>query len=361
MPRIEQQPRQNISKEAIDIWQQTANRGKGPQSNSLKRQQHTHTGSPSSSPSNLTNSSTPPVIKPRLQRVATTASKDQQVSDEQKLGPGISITNSQPSPARDLFVQISQHSSLDRDQYLHYHSSLSTRSYLSSAPPHEDSGLGESSPAPEDSSPWKSIHGGIVPDSQSLPGSSDYHPTAKSTEDASDHIHERFHHSYCSCHSTNDGLESSNSLEAPYSDPIEDSSGFYVAESPENQIYSQRSASVPAQSFIESSSSSTNRERLLAAFIRSTSDPASVHYTSQGSLSGSGADKLVFVSSNKGTASSGEGPRSTGFGSQVRAMSASEYHSLCVMSCEMHVRCIMHRRRVRLCSTDVLRSTSTIC
>lgn len=303
-----------------------------PQSTPLKRLHHILTISPSSSRPNLTDSSIAPVIKPRLRRPATRASKGQQESDDQELGSRSPVTNPQPNPASDLFVQISQHSSLDKGRYLQYQSSLSMRSYLSSAPPHEDSGLGESSPAPEDLGPRKSIYEGILPDSQSLPGSSSYHPTASTAEDTSDHIHRRFYHSHCSPHSTTDSLELSNSLEALYSDPIEDSSGFYVAESPENKINSQRPTSVPAQRFIEGSSSSSHEERPLAAFTRSTSDPPSVHHTSQRNLSCGGAEELISGSSNKETILNSEAPRSIEFGSQVRAVSDSDYHSFCVPS-----------------------------
>ena len=75
-------------------------------------------------------------------------------------------------------VQLSQHSSLERGLYIAYHSSLSTQGASSSVPDHPDSGIGESSP--ETDSPASPVFSktGIVPDSQSLPGSSSYVPTS---------------------------------------------------------------------------------------------------------------------------------------------------------------------------------------
>ena len=77
-------------------------------------------------------------------------------------------------------VQISQHSSFERDQYIRYQSSLSTQGALSLLSPHRVSELGESSPS-SISSLEKSHQNGIVPDSQSLAGSSEYVPSINAT------------------------------------------------------------------------------------------------------------------------------------------------------------------------------------
>ena len=85
-------------------------------------------------------------------------------------------------------VEVSQHSSLDRDQYVRYQSSLSTQRLPSSLISHQDSGLGDSSPPPESSRPTQVCQHRIVPDSQSLPGSSSYVLTSSnfvSTTDSS--------------------------------------------------------------------------------------------------------------------------------------------------------------------------------
>ena len=199
-----------------------------------------------------------PVSRPRLQRTAKTVSPLQHDSDNREAESLSLIVNTQPDSIPNLFVQISQHSNLDRDQYPQYLSSLSTQSYLSSAPPHEDSGLGESSSDIEDLRLSKSDHELIVPDSQSLPGSSSYQPTVSAIENLSSHRERRVHqyHSCCSPHPSVYSSDPSNSFEARHSEPTEDSSGVYVAESPENSIYSQSSASVPDLRLVQSSGSS---------------------------------------------------------------------------------------------------------
>lgn len=80
-------------------------------------------------------------------------------------------------------VQISHHSSFERDQYIRYQSSLSTQGALSSlAPtPHQDSGLSESSSSSILISE-ETDQNDIVPDSQSLPGSSSYVPSKTVSE-----------------------------------------------------------------------------------------------------------------------------------------------------------------------------------
>ena len=151
----------------------------------------------------------------------------------------------------------------------------------SSAPPHEDSGLGESSPPPGVLDSSKSDFEGIVPDSQSLPDSSSYRPTASTTGYTSNHHRPSPH---CSLDSTGDNSPVSHISEF-LSDPVEDSSGIFVAESPENRFWSQRSASVPIQGVTQSSRSSSDRSVSLATFARSISDPTPLVLNSQESLS----------------------------------------------------------------------------
>ena len=83
-----------------------------------------------------------------------------------------------------ILVQISPHSSLEHEQYICYLASLSQVTQ-SSQVEQADSGIGESSP-PAASSPFV-VHdqAGTIPDSQSLPNSSSYRPTIKSTTSSS--------------------------------------------------------------------------------------------------------------------------------------------------------------------------------
>ena len=195
--------------------------------------------------------------------------------------------NSLPNIALYPVVQISQHSSFDRGQYLQYHSSASVYSLFSSAPPHADSGLGESSPPPEAFESSKSDLEGIVPDSQSLLGSSSYRPSASTSEDT-DRLHRRGNPNLslpCSFESTAGGENLENlDLSENLGDSIQESSGIYVAESPEARFWSQRSTSVPVQGVTNTSSSNSSCAGLLACLTRSTSDPSPLVYDTRESI-----------------------------------------------------------------------------
>lgn len=80
----------------------------------------------------------------------------------------------------DLTVRISQHSSLDRDQYLSYKSSLSSQSIFASRPSYLETESGESLlvPLSDIQSEPKPCQSDIFPDSQSAAGSSSYVPTS---------------------------------------------------------------------------------------------------------------------------------------------------------------------------------------
>ena len=89
-------------------------------------------------------------------------------------------------PRHSIAVQISPpHSSLDREQYILYLASISQQTAQSSHGRQPESDLGESSPAPA----GRRVAGSrdyntIIPDSQSLPGSSTYNPSTTFSADA---------------------------------------------------------------------------------------------------------------------------------------------------------------------------------
>lgn len=119
-------------------------------------------------------------------------------------------------------VQISQHSSLDKDLYIAYYSSSSIQGSLQSIAPHPDSGLGESSPPPEVFPSQVTQTDGVVPDSQSFPGSSSYVPTSSLVSQSTP--------------------LSTNLLERP---------GIVIPASQSSISHSQRSRSAPASSLTE--------------------------------------------------------------------------------------------------------------
>lgn len=100
-----------------------------------------------------------------------------EVQDSQQADPPI------PAPPQ-LAVQISYHSSFDRDQYELFIASDSAQGLPTSQPQRHDSGLGSSSPLQSVlSEPLVFSREAIVPDSQSLPGSSLYIPTSSRSLD----------------------------------------------------------------------------------------------------------------------------------------------------------------------------------
>ena len=180
-----------------------------------------------------------------------------------------------------VIVQISQHSSFERDLYITYQSSLLTQGNSSSLVQHPDSGLGESSPEPETSAAPAIEKDGIVPDSQSVPGSSSYVPTSSTSPDNTSIDHppptsesqiSSSAHINIACN-----FELSNSSAAGIGNSIEDvnehSSALEVAESLLSVHTSQRSKSEPAPSSIGTSTSTSSRAQPSSS-PRSASDPA---------------------------------------------------------------------------------------
>ena len=263
------------------MWERTLDESKSVRIQKSKRSNNADPTDTLQPRSNIADRLKESTTKSRLERSDRTQINEYHDLDEFEEDSLHLTSNSQPNIALAPVVQISQHSSFDRGQYLQYHSSVSVYSLFSSAPPHADSGLGESSPPPEALESSKSEFEGIVPDSQSLQGSSSYRPTASTTEDTS-RLHQHDHRNlsiHCSFDSIGEPLENSDLFET-LGDPIEDSSGknIYVAESPESRFWSQRSSSVPVQGVAVTSSSNSSSGGLLACLTRSTSDPSPLVY-----------------------------------------------------------------------------------
>ena len=175
----------------------------------------------------------------------------------------------------NIIVQVSQHSSFDKDLYLTYHSSLSTQGTSSLLLPNPKSGLGESSPPPTTTlSPVDS--NGIIPDSQSLPGSCSYRPTSSASVVVLGADQTPLTQKHCVLHSSTD-LESSTSWVAEAHDSIEDSSAVVVEASQPSVIASERSRSEPAPNTTGSSSTFPFGAQL-RSLPRSTSDPTSTYH-----------------------------------------------------------------------------------
>lgn len=176
----------------------------------------------------------------------------------------------------DFTVQISPHSSFERDQYILYQSSLSTQGALSSLPPHQDSGLGESSPSSILISE-KADQNDIVPDSQSLAGSSSYVPSTSASEGTSSHQSARDFAIACSpCIADSPDIDSSRLLETEVTRTGDAPSSSVVSTSASLIISSQRSRSVPPQSSSVASRKVSSGRAVTAQLSRSVSDPGPV-------------------------------------------------------------------------------------
>ena len=179
-----------------------------------------------------------------------------------------------PFNTPNVTVQVSQHSSLDKDLYVTYHSSLSTQRTSSLFLPHPKSGLGESSPPPTTLSPVDS--NGIIPDSQSLLGSCSYRPTSSASVAVLGADQTPPTHKSCVIHNSTN-LELSTSWVAEATDSIEDSSAVVVETSQPSGVTSERSRSEPAPNTTGSSSASPFGAQL-CSLLRSTSDPTSTYH-----------------------------------------------------------------------------------
>ena len=168
-----------------------------------------------------------------------------------------------------VVVQVSQHNSFDRDLYAAYQSPLPTQDKTPSLRAHSDSETGISLlPAAVDSN-------SIIPDSQSLPGSSSYAPTScASSAVLGVYQAPPSRRSRILCNSTD--IESTTGGLADAIESSEVSSAIVVATSQPSITSSARSRSEPLRGTIDSSSASPFGARL-PSLPRSASDPTSTH------------------------------------------------------------------------------------
>lgn len=219
-----QQPKTNVNTAAIKVWKKSGIAV--PRSSySRPRRQRRRRRRPASVRDRTATDIGVQKISPQVRYISETSSRKSYSSSEQALNKAsTSIDNQSPSfdnsNCPDVVVQVSQHSSLDRRLYTVYQSSLSSKEVSSSLPQDPDSGPGESSPEPHTSPPVATQGNTIIPDSQSLPGSSTYAPTSSSpaiirataTADLSPSIISAVGNSYLSQVITSSNFESSDSL-----------------------------------------------------------------------------------------------------------------------------------------------------
>ncbi len=254
--------------------------------------------------------------RPHHQQISETPSRERDCSDSPNHNRDTSRVSKQASTFNppSITVQVSQHSSLDRDLYIAYQSSLSTQSNLSSLIPRQNSRDRESTPECN----------GTIPDSQSLPGSSSYQPTSSTSlvvlgADQAPLAHQT------SLHNSTD-LESSSGELARSNDSIEDSSAFVVAASQASIIESERSKSEPAPNTTESSSGSPFGARF-PSLPRSTSDPTSTfhHQHRRGAIVSEHPRKhhIIYDQVIRGTADF-QSPHQSGVGQTQQRQRSSE-------------------------------------
>ena len=179
-----------------------------------------------------------------------------------------------------IAVQISPHSSLDRQQFVQYSSNLGAPFTSTAQTEQVDSGLSESSPASTQLD-WVGFNqSGIVPDSQSLEGSASYVATQSKTASGLSNTQSA---TEAHSNSASDLLASPSveHLNAP-SDPIEDSTNLQVTTDAKLGTSNQVSGPLPTHSLGQSSTILDTEVTGLLEPTRSRSEPArSVESTSR--------------------------------------------------------------------------------
>lgn len=251
------QPKKNANTAAVKAWDQK-NLSNYPSTSDRSRRQRGRRRRLGANRDRTTSDIAVETGRPQPQRISETPSH--KTNTEQN--PSLSTFNQ-----TNIFVRVSQHSSFDRDLYIAYQSSLSTQGNPSSLLPDRNSGIEKSSP-PATTSPVGS--NGIIPDSQSLPGSSSYEPTSSTSLAVLGADQAPPTHQSPFLNNSTD-LEASTGRLAEAHDSIEDSSAVVIAASQPSVIASERSRSEPAPKTTESSSVSPFAR--FPSLPRSTSDP----------------------------------------------------------------------------------------
>ena len=214
--------------------------------------------------------------RPQRQHISETPSHEGNTSHQLK-DKRDTLSDSRYTPSRSningskVVVQVSQHNSFDRDLYVAYQSPLPTQDKSPSLIAPSDSEAGISLlPAAFDSN-------SIIPDSQSLPGSSSYAPTSCASSavlgvDQAPHSRK----SRILCNSTD--IESTTGGLADAIESSEVSSALVEATSQPSVTASARSRSEPILGTTDSSSTSPFGARL-PSLPRSISDPTSTYHS----------------------------------------------------------------------------------
>lgn len=203
-------------------------------------------------------------------------------------------------------VEISQHSSFDRDQYTHYQSSLSTQGFSSSLL-FQDSKLGDSSAPPGGSRPTQVYSDSIVPDSKLLPGSSSYVPTSSNSFQTTTSNRSTQDHSIISTVEIAPESEAQylSSRDSEHLDPIETSNSFFSTSRAQTNIPVDRISSTVSSTFSLAATS-------LTPVSGDRSDPSSAiatgleHISTQEYSGVVGASALEIPASSTGPSCSSE-------------------------------------------------------
>lgn len=166
---------------AIRSWEEKdCNRTK-KQNSGPRRQRRRRKRSASSKTSTTTNITVQQQVR-QVQHISETPSRTSNNSASTNRNQTPTGIQSNPS-LLEIAVHISQHSNLAKYHSTGYRPALSSEKSSPSLAKHPDFGLGDSSPSPETGTLSSYITQGycIVPDSQSLPGSSSYVPSSSTS------------------------------------------------------------------------------------------------------------------------------------------------------------------------------------
>lgn len=185
-----------------------------------------------------------------------------------------------------LIVLVSQHSSLDRDNHIRYQSSLSSTNITWSFLHNQDSGITESSPLSiKNLRPDKFEREVVIPDSQSLPGSSSYVPTPTTSTgnksvtqpETGSCVVSTSSYTTSTNFSLSNPIPSHSPIQEP-SDPIEDFTDLPLPESQDLGLHSSRSRSLPSGASSRFLKANHTRPGQICC---STSDPKTISHGKQ--------------------------------------------------------------------------------
>ena len=253
-----QQPKSNANFAAIKAWKAKQSTKETTRSRKPPEAGESHQESPTGSATSraLENTiSRPGAVSTFIGSITRRSSRKPSDSrSSQSLLPSLETAD-----IPDLIVRVSEHSSLDRELYLAYESSVSTQGTPVSITQGSTDHLGIRSPHSQLASHPSTESQGVIPDSESPLGSSSHVPSTSAR-----HFEDQ--------HSSGETVSLGSTRKTPVRDSVQHSSGPVIPATLDSGRNWQRSRSAPA-STIPNSTASSLSSRTPSSLPRSLSDP----------------------------------------------------------------------------------------